>query len=237
MMRKRRIGSAYAVLLLMSGMANAAAKNESVQITILQSETHSTSRGDNGVPKNCDAVNFDAYCHNSKTVQVNHTMLVREDDKPPFRIDCSVDMKWSRCVPLPVGQTFEAKREKRGLTVYYTDDQGKVRKQLYTLVDKDLESTPADTGRPSSTPTLAKQDPSPLSSGTELVKCRFTSTPSQAEITVDGKFAGSTPSVVALSAGNHTVEISIPEFATWKKDLTISQGSELTVNALLQKTQ
>jgi len=48
---------------------------------------------------------------------------------------------------------------------------------------------------------------------------------------------GSTPSVLTLSVGNHAVEVALPGFAQWKRDLTVSTGSELTVNAVLQKVQ
>src|SRR5579863_1942198 len=113
--------------------AYGAVKSTNVRITVLDSETHTVVLDNSGVPKNCDAVNFDAYCHNSKTTQVTNTLLVQEGNRTPFRISCNVDTKWSRCAALPKGQTFEAKPEKHGLVVYYADDSGKLRKQLYTL--------------------------------------------------------------------------------------------------------
>jgi hypothetical protein len=69
------------------------------------------------------------------------------------------------------------------------------------------------------------------------VKCSFSSTPNGAEITLDGKYVGSTPSAIQLSNGTHTVEISLPGFTVWKRDLTVASGSELTVNAILEKGQ
>jgi len=67
------------------------------------------------------------------------------------------------------------------------------------------------------------------------VLCNFISTPPGAEITLDGKYAGSTPSGIALAPGTHTVELSLPGFAPWKRDLAVSEGSDLTVNAALEK--
>jgi len=69
------------------------------------------------------------------------------------------------------------------------------------------------------------------------VKCSFSSTPAGAEITLDGKFVGSTPSVLDVGVGPHVVEVSLPGFVQWKRELTVSAGSELTVNAVLQKAQ
>jgi hypothetical protein len=69
------------------------------------------------------------------------------------------------------------------------------------------------------------------------VKCSFSSTPPGAEVAVDGRYVGSTPSLLNLSTGTHTVAISLPGFAPWKRDLTVAAGSELTVNAILEKAQ
>jgi len=64
-----------------------------------------------------------------------------------------------------------------------------------------------------------------------------TSTPSGAEITIDGRYAGSTPSLLRLTGGYHSVDVTLPGYAGWKRDLAVSAGSELTVNAVLQKLQ
>jgi hypothetical protein len=69
----------------------------------------------------------------------------------------------------------------------------------------------------------------------EKVKCNFTSTPAGAEITLDGKYVGSTPSEIELVTGTHAVVFSMPGFPQWKRELTVLPGSELTVNAILQK--
>jgi len=243
-----------ASLLVLCLGANAATKG-TLRITVLDSETHSVVIDDSGVPKNCDQVNFDAYCHNSKTTQVTNTLLVQEGKQPPFRIRCTVDARWSRCVPLPKGESFDARREKRGLLVYYEDDKGKARSQLYTLV---AGSIPPAAGPASSTPAAAPATqappapapaasappaPAPAPSGVaaqpagESVKCNFASTPSGAEIILDGKYVGSTPSEIAVSTGTHVVEFSMPGFAQWKRELTVLPGSELTVSAVLQKVQ
>jgi len=239
-MSKHRITAVYTGLLMLAMGANAMVKSGNIHIVVLDSETHSVSVGDTGVPKNCDAVNFDAYCHNSKTVEVTNTVLVREGDNPPFRISCAVDTKWSRCIALPKGQTFEAKREKRGFLVYYVDDAGKVRKQLYTPVPSEPDKTPSAETAQTTAPVAVKVEEkgsTPLAQADELVKCSFSSTPSGAEVTVDGKFVGSTPSVLSLRVGNHDVQVSLPGFVQWKRNLTVSKDSELTVNAVLQKVQ
>ncbi len=235
-----------------------AAEKATIRIKILDSETHSVVIDNSGVPKNCDQVNFDAYCNNSKTTQVTNTMLVQEGDQAPYRVSCTVDSKWSRCTPLPSGETFEARRQKRGLLVYYIDDKGKARSQLYTLVAGKMpvvttaaaQPLPASSPQPStavrstvpgvsaSTPASAPATATSaqLSAAEEsTIKCNFSSTPSGAEITIDGKYVGSTPSEIAVSTGTHVVTFSLPGFAEWKRDLAVSPGSQLTVSAILQK--
>jgi hypothetical protein len=48
---------------------------------------------------------------------------------------------------------------------------------------------------------------------------------------------GNTPSVLGLTTGTHVVVLFAPGFLEWKKELTVSSGSEVTVNASLQKSQ
>lgn len=54
-------------------------------------------------------------------------------------------------------------------------------------------------------------------------------------MTVDGRYVGSTPSVLGLATGTHVVVVTMNGFAEWKRQLEVSPGSELTVNAVLQK--
>jgi hypothetical protein len=249
-MNQRWMAALQAGLLFMSVYANAVIK-ENIRITVLESETHSVILDDRGVPKNCDQVNFDAYCHNSKTAQVTNTLLVQEGSNPPFRVSCAIESKWSRCIPLPKGESFDARRVKRALEVYYVDDRGKSRKQLYTLVEGDVKTSPPATtvavaAQPvpaAAAPRQSSAVPAPVPppvAAREVqgkVKCNFASTPSGAEITLDGKYVGSTPSEIGVSTGSHVVVFSLAGFAEWKRELSVSPGSQLTISAILQKTQ
>jgi len=238
----RRIGLS-AALVFVALFASAAVKSGTIRITVVDSETRSFPADDNGVPRNCDQVNYDAYCHSGKTAEIINTLLVQEGNAPPFRITCTIDSKWSRFIPLPKGESFDARRERHGLVIYYEDDNGKARGQLYTYVAAQAEDTPA----PPAVATGARPTPAPAentTAATEVpnsppaaVKCSLTSTPSGAEIELDGRFVGSTPSVLSLTGGQHVVVISLPGFAQWKRDLTVSPGSELTVNAVLEKAR
>jgi len=240
-----RIAALQAALLFLGMSASAAVKsNEVLRIKVLDSETRSLTIG-NDVPKNCDQVNFDAYCNNSNSARVVNTLLVQIGDGPPFRITCTIDARWSRCVALPKGGTFDATREKHGFAIYYEDDSGKPRKQLYVLLPGNAKPNPAVTVRvasqssaaPAKNAGPASTAETPAESVQQSVKCGFTSTPAGAQITLDGRYVGSTPSVLSLNAGSHVVVISMPGFGDWKRELAVSPESELTVNAILEKAQ
>jgi|SRR5271165_2450020 len=241
-MNHSRNAAWLAAWLCLSLCAGAAVKNGAIRITVLDSQTRSVTLDDSGVPKNCDGVNYDAYCHSSKTAEITNLLLVQSGDRAPFWVSCSIETKWSRCAPLPKGESFNARQEKRGLSIYFLDDNGKVRQQLYTYVGDTAKGKPeavaAVQPQPSSAPAQeAARDDAPRMTTAEVVKCSFASTPAGAEISVDGKFVGSTPSALSLTVGTHAVELSLAGFLPWKRDLTISAGSELTVSPILEKTQ
>src|SRR5271163_4620397 len=138
-----RLAAVQMGLLLAAMFANAASQKDAVRITVLDSVTRaSTADNNNGVPLNCEQLTFDAYCRSTTNVPLISTLLVREDNEPPFWISCRIESRYSRCIPLPKGESFDARREKRGITVYYVDDKGKARKQLYTLVETGGNAAP-----------------------------------------------------------------------------------------------
>jgi hypothetical protein len=55
------------------------------------------------------------------------------------------------------------------------------------------------------------------------------------EVFVDGSFVGNTPAKLRLSEGAHSVEVKKVGYKTYKKDVTVSEGSELTLRPSLQK--
>ena len=52
----------------------------------------------------------------------------------------------------------------------------------------------------------------------------ISSTPPGADIEVDGKFVGSTPSSITVAPGNHTVDVKKNGFSTWERKITLSSG-------------
>jgi hypothetical protein len=61
------------------------------------------------------------------------------------------------------------------------------------------------------------------------------STPDGGDITVDGGFVGNTPSTLKLAPGKHTIAVAASGYQGWSRDLTVISGSELRLNATLEK--
>jgi hypothetical protein len=69
------------------------------------------------------------------------------------------------------------------------------------------------------------------------VRCSFTSTPPDADITVDGSYVGNTPSEIGLTTGKHVVVIAKVGFGEWKRELTVSSDSVVNITANLRQSQ
>src|SRR3984885_8871854 len=67
-----------------------------------------------------------------------------------------------------------------------------------------------------------------------LSSIEIKSTPDAAEITVDDKYMGSTPSTLRLAVGDHKIRLEKQGFKSWEKTLTVSSGEGATVNASLE---
>ncbi|HEY6306653.1 MAG TPA: PEGA domain-containing protein [Candidatus Angelobacter sp.] len=74
----------------------------------------------------------------------------------------------------------------------------------------------------------------PASSAGALTAVNVSSIPGSADVEVDGKFVGNTPSSVTLPPGEHTVRISKKGYKAWERKLTVSGGAA-NVNAELEE--
>ncbi len=61
--------------------------------------------------------------------------------------------------------------------------------------------------------------------------------PDGAEITVDDKFMGSTPSSLRLAVGDHKIKLGKSGFKTWERTMTVSAGASAIIDATLEKQE
>ena len=68
-------------------------------------------------------------------------------------------------------------------------------------------------------------------------KLKLESDPSGADIEVDGSFVGNTPSDVQVLEGEHTITVKKAGFKEWERKMKVSGGSNIHLNAELEKAQ
>jgi hypothetical protein len=76
--------------------------------------------------------------------------------------------------------------------------------------------------------------PAPAAPATSKARLQITSTPPGADIEVDGAFAGSTPSGLELSPGDHSVAIVKEGYKQWTRKIRIT-GGDINITADLQR--
>jgi hypothetical protein len=82
-------------------------------------------------------------------------------------------------------------------------------------------------------PEPAPPPPPPPAPSTGTVTVR--STPFLSEVFVDGDSMGYTPAKIALGPGKHNFRVEKAGYKAWTKEMTITVGSELTLDATLEK--
>jgi hypothetical protein len=75
----------------------------------------------------------------------------------------------------------------------------------------------------------------PSSADSTLSAVDVKSTPDGAEITVDDKYMGSTPSTLKLAPGDHKIKLEKSGFKVWERTLAVGAGGTANVNATLDK--
>jgi len=105
-----------------------------------------------------------------------------------------------------------------------------------SVSEKDREFVP---GMPNTVVVSEKEkgkDKVPTSEGaTETGTVSVKSTPEAADISSDGNFMGNAPASLKLGPGKHTIKVSTAGYKDWTREITVSAGSELQLNAVLEK--
>lgn len=88
-------------------------------------------------------------------------------------------------------------------------------------------------------PSFTSAAPAPNENGADalLSTVEINSTPPGAEITVDEKFMGNTPSSLRLPAGDHKIKLERSGFKTWERTLTVGSATTATIDPTLEKQE
>ena len=99
-------------------------------------------------------------------------------------------------------------------------------------------STASSLSATSPAPSGSSQSPAPsANSSTELSTVVIKSAPDASDITLDGRYVGSTPTTVRLAAGDHTILVEKASFKSWQRTIAVTAGGIVTVNAMLEQGQ
>ena len=97
-------------------------------------------------------------------------------------------------------------------------------------VDRSLCASPSS----EKPPTRTGNQPPPASAK-EMPLLTITSSPSGAEIEIDGEYIGSTPTTLRTKEGKVTVKLKKAEYQPWERSITLSGGDQRSLNADLVK--
>ncbi len=97
---------------------------------------------------------------------------------------------------------------------------------------KEVKAAAADPtmAQPSAAPAISANGVDPALSSVDVK-----STPDGADITVDDKYMGSTPSTLKLAPGDHKIKLEKSGFKAWERTLAVGAGGTANVNATLHK--
>jgi len=90
---------------------------------------------------------------------------------------------------------------------------------------------------PSSPRPASVAEAAPPVANLSTAKLQIESVPPGADIEVDGSFVGNSPSEIEVSGGEHVVTVKKTGFKDWKRNLKVSGGSSVHLNAELQKME
>jgi PEGA domain len=65
----------------------------------------------------------------------------------------------------------------------------------------------------------------------------FTSDPSGAEIYIDGRFMGQTPSTITMLPGSHAIVLKAAGRKNWQRELDVLKNSQVALNPILEAQQ
>ena len=98
------------------------------------------------------------------------------------------------------------------------------------------EPASAPAAQPGTRSLAPPASPKPSDSG-ELAAVTINSTPAGADITVQGKFFGDTPTTARLPAGDYAISIEKAGYKPWKRTVTLTAGGTVRLEATLENSQ
>lgn len=197
----------------------------------------------------CNVYGSSANCTSETTQPIVHhqytfTQVVRSTEEGTvtfYTLSRTATWVWDKTDTLIDGNTYSA--EIKGKHMYITCRKSGNRDKEETIkfdIDNTNVKTQWDPMSASKTETTSapEKQTAAIVSGAEpeeFGKVTVKSDPANAEILVDNAFVGNSPATVKLKSGEHAITINSDGFTAWTRSLTVPPGSELTLDAHLNK--
>jgi hypothetical protein len=190
-----------------------------------------------------------------------HVALVVGSDKVAYVVSCGGGLVWwLSCHPLAAGQVVKGYIDAGRLRVSvgkktrtyqietsaYIGPLGKGSSGESATTATPPSAEPADpeasvklavhTERSDGSSTGAGKLEQPDSTA-NTAKVMVSSEPTGGDIYVDGNFMGNTPSLIELPAGSHTVRVEAKGQKPWNRSISLTAGSKVTIQAVLDPAQ
>ena len=96
--------------------------------------------------------------------------------------------------------------------------------------------TPLDPAKFTQAASSIPAGPAATDSSDSTSSVTIKSSPDGADITVDNKFVGTTPSTIQLTVGEHKIVVSRSGYKPWERTMTVSPKGSVNLNAELEKS-
>jgi hypothetical protein len=108
--------------------------------------------------------------------------------------------------------------------------------EITAYIAGDTPLDPTKFAKPAAATATTNSQPSTDTPPTsDLATVAIKSSPDGADITIDGKFVGTTPSNLQLKAGDHTIIIEKSSFKSWQRTMTVTVGGTANLDVTLEK--
>jgi hypothetical protein len=157
--------------------------------------------------------------------------LIIEGDDRVYVTQERIRWRWSKAAHVTVNGGVKYYVEKRKLHVL--DDDGK--EHVVEIVKQIQKERSADSSqRPVAAKTMPTRSTAANAASSEQTSIQVVSTPDAADIEIDGKFVGSTPSTIGVASGDHEIVVKKRGFSVWERKLIVSSG-HININAELTR--
>jgi len=173
--------------------------------------------------KNCPAVSL---ITQSSKPESDYTLEATELSGQQYRFDLVLFNAHGDSVYDNSGNSLDAVIESMCHAITEGKISGGVTAQIPAASnDKAQDSTPAPANGPAFSP----------ASASAVATISIASSPDGADIYADGAFVGNAPATLKLSAGKHTIKLTLAGYEDWSRDITALTGSESHLIANFQK--